>query len=318
MTLQNAFHFDSLVWGGSVALSLFLLGISAGSAILAVLLHRRGVGHQSGILKATAILAPLSLLLALLMLICSLTRPWTFWKLMFHYQFGSMMSMASLLFQLYLVVLLAWLAVVFRAEIEGWRSQRFGDKYARLDTLIGKLVPYERWLNPLLLLLALWVGLCTGLILAGLKNYPMLNSPVLPILLLVTGFGSGIAATTLLAVTRFNESHQSKAFCLVQRLRRPVVIAEICLLLLFFGSLYLSGGQQLVAMLAAIGGGFWSLVFWCGVIGLGIVLPQVLSTLGSPEQQHGTPKLVLHSSLTLVGILLLGYVILYAGQMTVL
>ena len=39
---HDAFHFDSLVWDGPIAIYLFLLGISAGSATLSVLLRRQG------------------------------------------------------------------------------------------------------------------------------------------------------------------------------------------------------------------------------------------------------------------------------------
>ena len=69
---------------------------------------------------------------------------------------------------------------------------------------------------------------------------------------------------------------------------------------------------------AAIGGGFWSQVFWFGVIGLGILLPQLLGLVGSPAKAHQAARLALICSLSLVGILLLRYFILYAGQMTVM
>ena len=71
-------------------------------------------------------------------------------------------------------------------------------------------------------------------------------------------------------------------------------------------------------MWAAIGGGFWSQVFWFGVIGLGILLPQLLGRVGSPAKAHQPARLALICSLSLVGILLLRYFILYAGQMTVM
>ena len=69
MTMQEAFHFPSLVWDWPIAIYLFLLGISAGATTLSVLLRRKGAGSESGIIKATAILAPLSVVLGLLILI---------------------------------------------------------------------------------------------------------------------------------------------------------------------------------------------------------------------------------------------------------
>ena len=136
---HDAFHFPSLVWDWPIAIYLFLLGISAGATSLSVLLRRKGAGSESGIIKATAILAPVSVVLGLLILIFHLARPWTFWKLMFHYQFDSVMSMGVMLFQVYMAVLFAWLAVVFRSEIETLRCHLLQEKFAFVDGLIGWL-----------------------------------------------------------------------------------------------------------------------------------------------------------------------------------
>ena len=313
----DAFHFPSLVWDWPIAIYLFLLGISAGATSLSVLLRRKGAGSESGIIKATALLAPLCVMLGLLILIFHLARPWTFWKLMFHYQFDSVMSMGVMLFQLYMAVLFAWLGVVFRAEIEALRSRLFKQKFAFVDGLIGLLARVERLLAPLLLLLAVLLGAYTGFLLSALKTYPLLNNPVLPVLFLVSGIGSGIAATILLAVTLFKEDHHSVGVHFVHRFERPLLAVEILLLICFFTGLYFGGGQKEVAMWAAIGGGFWSQVFWVGVVGIGMLLPQLLGLLTPAPLRERRGHLVLVCSLTLLGVLLLRYFVLYAGQMTV-
>ena len=316
--LHDAFHFPSLVWDWPIAIYLFLLGISAGATTLSVLLRRKGAGSESGIIKATAILAPVSVVLGLLILIFHLARPWTFWKLMFHYQFDSVMSMGVMLFQVYMAVLFAWLAVVFRTEIETLRRHLLQEKFAFVDDLIAWLARIERLLAPLLLLLAVLLGAYTGFLLSALKTYPMLNNPILPALFLVSGISSGVASTILLAVTLFREDGHSRGVSFVHRFERPIVAIELFLLLCFFTGLYFGGGQREAAMWAAIGGGFWSQVFWFGVIGLGILLPQLLGRVGSPAKAHQPARLALICSLSLVGILLLRYFILYAGQMTVM
>jgi protein NrfD len=193
------------VWDWPIAIYLFLLGISAGATTLSVLLRRKGAGSESGIIKATAILAPVSVVLGLLILIFHLARPWTFWKLMFHYQFDSVMSMGVMLFQVYMAVLFAWLAVVFRTEIETLRRHLLQEKFAFVDGLIAWLARIERLLAPLLLLLAVLLG-ATGFLLSALKTYPLLNNPVLPVLFLISGVSSGIASTILLAVTLFRRT----------------------------------------------------------------------------------------------------------------
>ena len=111
MTQTSAFHFESLVWDWPIAIYLFLIGISAGLVTLAVLLRRvypQAGGADSTLLRTTLIVGPGAAILGLLILVFHLTRPWTFWKLMFHYSFTSVMSMGVMLFQLYMVVLVLW------------------------------------------------------------------------------------------------------------------------------------------------------------------------------------------------------------------
>ena len=315
--LHDAFHFPSLVWDWAIAIYLFLLGIPAGPTTLSVLLRRKGAGSESGIIKATAILAPASVILGLLFLIFHLARPWTFWKLMFHYQFDPVMSMGVMLLQVYMAVLFAWLAVVFRTEIETLRRHLLQEKFAFVDDLIAWLARIERLLAPLLLLLAVLLGAYTGFLLSALKTYPLLNNPVLPVLFLISGVSSGIASTILLAVPLLKEDRHSQGVGFVPRFEPPVLAVGGLLLVCFFTGLYFGGGQKEAAMWAAIGSGFWAQVFWLGVVGIGMLLPQLLALLAPAPLRAKNGYLVLVCSLTLVGILLLRYFVLYAGQMTV-
>lgn len=101
MTQTSAFHFESLVWDWPIAIYLFLIGISAGLVTLAVMLRRvypQAGGADSTLLRTTLIVGPGAVILGLLILVFHLTRPWTFWKLMFHYSCTSVMSMGVMLF----------------------------------------------------------------------------------------------------------------------------------------------------------------------------------------------------------------------------
>lgn len=87
----------------------------AGRAVTS-LLPQAG-GADSTLLRTTLIVGPGAVILGLLILVFHLTRPWTFWKLMFHYSFTSVMSMGVMLFQLYMVVLVLWLAKIFEHDL---------------------------------------------------------------------------------------------------------------------------------------------------------------------------------------------------------
>lgn len=101
--MTTPFHFPSLVWGESIAIYLFLLGISAGSTMMVILLKRSGlIGgevSQNYLIKINAFLAPITVICGLTLLIFHLARPWTFWKLMFHYSHTSIMSCGAILSQ---------------------------------------------------------------------------------------------------------------------------------------------------------------------------------------------------------------------------
>lgn len=87
--MLNAFHFDTLVWDWPIAIYLLLVGISAGMITLTMLLKYYVPAEYSGknpIVIATAIVAPLSVMVGLIILIFHLTRPMTFWYLMVFYK----------------------------------------------------------------------------------------------------------------------------------------------------------------------------------------------------------------------------------------
>ncbi|MGP2409054.1 cytochrome c nitrite reductase subunit NrfD [Yersinia sp. 2553 StPb PI] len=316
--LNTPFHFASLVWDWPIAIYLFLIGVSAGMVVVSLLVKQRVLGGEaarSGLVKSTAMMAPLAVIMGLFILILHLTRPWTFWKLMFFYSTSSVMSLGVMLFQIYMVVLLVWLAVIFRhgltALLQPYRKLNW------VGTVLHKLAPIECKLEPLMMFLAVALGAYTGFLLSALKSYPLLNNPVLPVLFLFSGVSSGIAAMVLCAVTFFKEPIDSPALAFVHRLEKPVVWLELFLLLAFFTGLWFGGGQKEVAVAVALGGGFWAAMFWFWVIGCGMVLPLVLNRFCSHGMRHRVSFLVTVSGLSLFGVLVLRFFILYAGQMTV-
>ncbi|HAI8590257.1 TPA: polysulfide reductase NrfD [Escherichia coli] len=262
MTQTSAFHFESLVWDWPIAIYLFLIGISAGLVTLAVLLRRvypQAGGADSTLLRTTLIVGPGAVILGLLILVFHLTRPWTFWKLMFHYSFTSVMSMGVMLFQLYMVVLVLWLAKIFEHDLLALQ-QRWLPKLGIVQKVLSLLTPVHRGLETLMLVLAVLLGAYTGFLLSALKSYPFLNNPILPVLFLFSGISSGAAV-------------------------------------------------------AALGGGFWTWWFWLGVAGLGLIVPMLLKPW--VNRSSGIPAVLAACGASLVGVLMLRFFILYAGQLTV-
>lgn len=314
--MTSAFHFDSLVWDWPIAIYLFLIGISAGLVTLSILLrryHPREGTSRSRIMRTTLWIAPSSIVLGLVILIFHLTRPWTFWKLMFHYSFTSVMSMGVMLFQVYTLVLVIWLALIFCDEVAALQ-QRWLPKLTLIPNLLARLLPFLRPLETLLMVLAVLLGAYTGFLLSALKSYPMLNNPLLPALFLLSGVSSGIAVALLAFVFGPKADLYGKEVSFLHRVETPVVWLEIFLMAAFFIGLGLGDDGKLRALSAALGGGFWAWWFWLGVVGIGLLFPLLLKALGWGKAQS---HILLISGSSLCGVLLLRYFILYAGQMTV-
>ncbi|VEI58286.1 cytochrome c nitrite reductase, NrfD subunit [Pasteurella multocida] len=317
--MNSPFHFPSLVWDHTIAVYLFLLGISAGAAMLAVLLKRAGLAgddpSENNVIRCTAFLAPLSIIIGLVILIFHLTKPWTFWYLMFNYSTTSIMSMGVMLFQVYMLFLMLWLAIIFHKLVASL-IEKYAKPFAFVNKLIAVATKFTGLIEIILIILSVLLGAYTGFLLSALISYPMLNNPVLPILFLASGTSSGVAALIMCTLLFTKEDTHSKSLAFIHKFEVPVVCIEIFLLAAFFIGLYLGGGQKTVAFETALLSGFWANVFWIGVVGIGLVLPLILNVIANHQLKHTKGFMVFVSCLGLIGVLCLRFFILYAGQMT--
>ncbi|RUR94221.1 cytochrome c nitrite reductase subunit NrfD [Pectobacterium polaris] len=319
--MHNAFTFDTLVWDWPIAVYLLLVGISAGMVSLSMLLRHYVPSEYRGsnlVIKATAIVAPLAVILGLVILIFHLTRPLTFWYLMVFYNPTSIMSLGVMLFQVYFVVMLLWIITLYH---EGWLTQLETVWHrpvlaARARKLTAMIVKKAAVIENLLLVLAILLGCYTGFLLSALKSFPLLNNPVLPVLFLVSGTTSGIAVILLASAWGRSTSGSSHSLHFIHRVETPVVYAELFLLFAFFIGLLLGGGQKVVAAQTALSG-FWGGVFWIGIIGIGIVIPFIANQVRKPSSHSGKGQLITLAAMSLFGVFLLRLFVLYAGQMTV-
>lgn len=321
--ITNPFHFDTLVWDWIIAVYLFLTGMSAGGVMISIYLKRKvieGDASRNGIIKAAAIFAPLGIIIGLTILIFHLQRPLTFWKIIIFYNPTSVMSMGVLLFQVYLVVLFAWLGSLYQVQIQDFMNSRF-TQWIKTRGLINRVLDFlsriEGKVESVLFVLAILLAAYTGFLLSALQTYPMLNNPALPVLFLFSSISSGAAACLLFGITCFKEPVTSPSVSWIHKLERPVVLIELFIIIAFFAGLYFGGGQKTASVINAIGGGFWSDWFWYGVILVGMLIPLLLNTFAPAKISHNVIFITLVTSLSLIGVLMLRTFILYAGQMTV-
>ncbi|AYO32794.1 TPA: cytochrome c nitrite reductase subunit NrfD [Haemophilus influenzae] len=312
------FHTPNLVWDYTIAIYLFLLGISSGAVQLAIAYKRSNKLEnlsQNWIIRSGVILGSVPTLIGLTLLIFHLTRPWTFWKLMFNYQFNSVMSMGVMLFQIYMLFLVIWGVVIFKKEIEALIN-RFIPKLQFVMKLIGIAERITSPVEVILFILAAVLGAYTGFLLSALISYPMLNNPVLPALFLASGTSSGIAATfliILIAGKLKGDSHESH---FIHKFEVPIMVTELGLIVCFFVGLHFGGGQKTVALHNALSG-FWGAIFWVGVLIIGILIPLIANMFVNDRLKYNRNFIILVSIFDLIGVFCLRFFVLYAGQLTV-
>ncbi|RLM20827.1 cytochrome c nitrite reductase subunit NrfD [Brenneria alni] len=318
--MLSAFHFDTLVWDWPIAIYLLLVGISAGMVSLSILIKFYVPTEYNGsnnIIKSTAIIAPLAVIIGLMILIFHLTRPMTFWYLMVFYSPTSIMSLGVMLFQVYFVVIALWIINLYREGLLHLIDTKIHrPALTRLTQKITGFIANQAGLiEKVLLVLAVLLGCYTGFLLSALKSFPLLNNPVLPVLFLASGTTSGIAVAMLANAISRNSAGNTATMHFIHKIENPVIYAEVFLLFALFVGLFLGGGQKTVAAHTALTG-FWGGVFWIGIIGLGIAVPLIASVIRK-NQQPGRGNLAAMAALSLSGVFLLRLFVLYAGQMTV-
>lgn len=137
-----------------------------------------------------------------------------------------------MLFQLYMVVLVLWLAKIFEHDLLALQ-QRWLPKLGIVQKVLSLLTPVHRGLETLMLVLAVLLGAYTGFLLSALKSYPFLNNPILPVLFLFSGISSGAAVALIaMAIRQRSNPHSTEAH-FVHSMEIPVVWGEIFLLVAF-------------------------------------------------------------------------------------
>ncbi len=124
-------------------------------------------------------------------------------------------------------------------------------------------------------------------------------------LFLFSGISSGAAVALIAMAIRQRSNPHSTEAQFVHRMEIPVVWGEIFLLVAFFVGLALGDDGKVRALVAALGGGFWTWWFWLGVAGLGLIVPMLLKPW--VNRSSGIPAVLAACGASLVGVLMLRF-----------
>lgn len=291
------------LWGGLVAVYLFLGGLAAGLLVFAGWAHLTGRRREylPAVRLATLWVPPL-LVLGLAVLWLDLGSKWTpFWLYLTFKPLSPMSWGAWILLAVLITSSLA--ALPYLPAQHPRLPGRAARILARLRRWVGPRLRALAWANALM---GAILGLYTGVLLGTMIARPALNSPVLAPLFLASGLSAAVALMVLL-VPRGPWG-------------RTFTRAEIALHAMKLGliGLYLIGLATSTAAAQAaattLARGEWAWAFWPLVVLAGIVVPLAVAISEVTTHRITRAVTVVSASLILAGGLALRFVLVYAGQ----
>ncbi|MFT9488041.1 MAG: NrfD/PsrC family molybdoenzyme membrane anchor subunit [Tepidibacillus sp.] len=240
-----------MVWGMMIAWYLFLAGVSAGAYLTSHIVSRK-FPFATTIQKTGYILAPILLAIGLLLLVfdaeAGLHHPLRFIYLLVNFP-DSMMTNGTYIISIFLLI----------------------TAYQALMVYLKKQV--NVWIERLGVLFAIGTAGYTGLLIGVVKAVPLWNTSVLPVLFMVSAFSTGIAATVLFATLA-----DRKACYNMQWLKKTHFSLMGLELILIFFMLYVTSAANEAAYqsVQALLVGEYALMFWLGIITIGLLVPMVI------------------------------------------
>ena len=295
-------------WGLLIVMYLFCGGLSAGAIVISGLANYIGGGERyTRLAKIGAIIAPFPVMLGTGLLVFDLGRPFFFWKLFLAFEPVSPMWIGTWLLSVFLAVSLPYFNLFLPESKRLWKP-----------------VQVQFWKNVLAAAgfpLGIGVAIYTGVLLGAIPARPFWNTPMVALLFLFSALST---ATALLIVLSF-KSKSSEA----QEERKLLLSADIVFILLelliiipyiIHGELSTLSARESLKLIL---GGPYTLLFWLGVVFLGLLVPLAIEFLeliprSKTNERRHMPGIValLAGVLVLLGGFLLRYVFVYAGQIS--
>jgi polysulfide reductase chain C len=307
---------DALHWPWPIAVYLFLAGLSAGSILVALLVKWNRHAHNTNsiwdaIVKAGALIAPAAIIVGLFLLVIDLGKPLSFFWLLVYYNPTSVMSIGVVVLAIYTPLTLLFAMMIFEKKVKETRGLRL---LTPVTCFMRSFAHRSKELEYFLFFFGLAVGAYTGFLLSSIQSLPLWNNPILPLLFLTSGVSAGIAANILVGLLFFKSSlnPESVKYLLVLDLR--AVLSEIPLIVMLFVGMVYAGGESITAAKQALTQGHLALLFWGGVVGLGLMTPLLIAFTALRNHAYRVGFIIANAMVVLAGVFLLRYYIVYAGQ----
>ncbi len=287
------------VWGWPIPLYLFLGGLVAGILFFSafyVIRHREE--DYATAVKVAPLWAPPLIVVGLLALLLDLSHAPYSWRLYTTIHLESPMSWGAWTLGILIPLSVVWAAL--------WLEELF----PRFHWPLAWLARWIAWLRDrrvafawLIAILAVVLGIYTGILLSAFNARPFWNTSILGPLFLTSGLSTGAAMVMLLSRNGRERAHFSHLDLLL-------IAAELFIIVhLFMGELSSTAIQVEAAHLFL--GGPYTAPFWVLVVGMGLVLPAVIEGLGVLRRRI---PIQVPAVLVLLGGLLLRFIVMDAGM----
>jgi polysulfide reductase chain C len=295
---------NDLTWEFPVAVDLFFAGLGAGSFCLgAIAAKKKGLGWET-CSRTASLLAPLAIVFGLSMLILDLRNKTRFWMTLRVLNASSPMSigvwllsaffLVSALFALYGLPASVRQRIPWIGNLSIWGRPELKSKFG----LIG-------------ILLALGVSVYTGVLLL-VSVIPIWRNLSLPLLLFLSAISTGFAGGMILAMLSLKKENPEatrEPLRFIKRSYRVILPFYLLMALVFVMTLILSPVSKNHAIHFITG---WSgLIWWAGVVGMGIVVPLIFVMRKEAIKNRGAGVMF---GCVLIGGFLLRMVLILAGQ----
>jgi formate-dependent nitrite reductase membrane component NrfD len=246
-----------LHWGWFIVIYLFLGGLGAGSYLTSFAAEKGWLGNSPALKRVGYIISGPIVAFGTLLLVFDLgqglKKPWLL--------IGLIMNPHSVMtWGVYILAVFIMVALVIAFF------------------LLIKKTDAPKILVNIGALLALATCAYTGLLVAVVKAIPFWNTFVMPVLFIVSALSTGISFVVLLSHI-FESAHTDERT--ITKLHIGMVGVEVALIAVLLGTM-LSGNNGAVAVESAnmVVSGSMAVFFWGGLVGIGLIIPLLLSIVG--------------------------------------
>ena len=267
-------------WGMPITVTIYLIGLSAGSLILSSLTYVFGKEQYRPIARLAVFLAIILIFGAMIGIALDLGRPEKSWRLFMFFVLNNMRSMFAvngILYGGYFLIGVIYLGAIF------------ADRHKFIKAM-GKIA--VGW--------AALVHMGTGAIFGFIATRPIFFSPIKPFEFLTAAMASGLALLMIAVVVVFKLTrrslNQDLIFSLSRLLRILIVILAVMVLVDKLTHLYSPHREPTIWLLT----GPYAWIFWILQVGFAYILPLLI--LIHPKYSKSLQGVMVAALLVVIGI----------------